>query len=324
MRILLLSLYYPPLNTIAAQRIGAFEKYLRSEGFEVDVITRYYDIHQQKGESMFLGFEQPVDFNEGYIRQENVVYSNFKGDNEKLLFSQKLPPIIRGFYNYSHIDVFHYGWLEYMMNAYEKEFSKNKYDFIISSYGPPVMLLAAKMLSERSKTPYLIDFRDSYIDERDKGLHLFFKKQIQKKILTNASGMIFSTEGMKDYFFKKWNTTFKEKSYCVVYNGVDSEVNADEKMVDKDIVEKFMSIKKGNMLVLLHTGTVYNGQNIQFFLNGIKQFNNISEKKIVLVFLGLAKNNSFVSIDLPNVIYLPKVNLPSALRLQELADALVL
>ena len=324
MRILLLSLYYPPLNTIAASRMAAFEKHLRSEGHVVDVITRYYDIYQQKGESMFLGSEEPTDFDEEYMKRDNVIYSNFKKDNSKLTFSNKLPPVIRGIYNYWNVDVFHYGWLSYMMNAYNKEFSKNIYDFIISSYGPPIMLLAAKMVSEKSKTPYIIDFRDSYIDERDKGLHLFFKKQIQKKMLAKASALLFSTEGMKDYFFTKCSTSLKEKSNCVIYNGVESEVDGDEKLIDKDIVETFKRIKKENALVLLHTGTLYEGQNIQFFTDGIKQFNSVHEKKIVLVFLGLAKNNGFVHVDIPNLIYLPKVNLSSALRLQQIADALVL
>lgn len=324
MRILLLSLYYPPLNTIAASRIGSFEKYLHSEGHTVDVITRYYDINQQKGESMFLGCEEPADFNEEYIRQENVVYSNFKRDNKKLLFSQKLPPIIRGLYNYFHIDVFHYGWLEYMMNAYEKEFSKNKYDFIISSYGPPVMLLAAKILSEKSKNPYIIDFRDSYIDERDKGVHLFFKERIQKKMLNNASAILFSTEGMKDYFFNKCNTDLKNKPSCVVYNGIDSEVDPNEKSIDNDLIETFRKIKEKNTLVLLHTGTLYQGQNINFFINGIARFNSTHNKKIAFVFLGLAKNNTLIPTGSSGLIYLPKVNRPSAIKLQQLADALVL
>jgi hypothetical protein len=324
MRILLLSLYYPPLNTIAASRIEAFEKYLSLEGHTVDVITRYYDVQQQKGESMLLGNEEPVDFKEEYIRKNNIIYSNFRSENSKLTFSKKLPPIIRGIYNYYNIDVFHYGWLSYLLNSYEKEFSKNKYDFIISSYGPPIMLLAAKIISKKSNTPYIIDFRDSYIDERDKGFHLFFKNLIQKKILAKASAILFSTEGMRDFFFSRANSNLKYKYNCVVYNGIDPDVDSEEKNVNIDVVEAFKKIKEQNELVLLHTGTLYQGQNIDFFINAVKKFNDSYGKKIALVFLGLAENNAFFRLNMKGVIYLPKVSRPSAIRLQKLADALIL
>jgi glycosyltransferase involved in cell wall biosynthesis len=324
MRILLLSLYYPPLNTIAAYRVEAFEKYLRSEGHVVDVITRYYDIDQRKGVSMFLGSEDPADFNEEYIKCENIIFSNFKRNNSKLITSKKLPPIIRGMYNYNNIDVFHYGWLSYMMNAYEKEFSKNKYDFIVSSYGPPVMFLAAKMISEKSKTPYIIDFRDSYIDERDKGLHLFFKKRIQKTIVGNSAGIVFSTEGMRDYFFSKAGRNLIGKPNRIVYNGIETDADFDEKVIDNDIVEAFNKLKTQNDLVLLHTGTLYQGQNIKFFTDSVRQFNRTHQRKIVFIFLGLAENDACEKLEMQDFVYLPKVNRSSAIKLQQLADALVL
>ncbi|MGZ6416805.1 MAG: hypothetical protein ACXVDW_21675, partial [Bacteroidia bacterium] len=255
---------------------------------------------------------------------DNVIYTNFKKNNSKLIFSKKLPPVIRGIYNYSNIDVFHYGWLSYMMDAYEKELAGNNYDFIISSYGPPVMLLAAQMLSQKYKIPYIIDFRDIYIDEKDKGLHLFFKKRIQKKIIGSASAVLFSTEGMRDYFFTKCGDSLKGKKNCIVYNGIDTEMNVSGKLLNNDIIEKFKKIKQDNTLVLLHTGTLYKGQNINFFINGINRFNEIQEKKIALVFLGLSENNAFVPLNTPGLICLPKVNLVSAMELQLLADALVL
>jgi hypothetical protein len=323
MRVLLLSLYYPPLNIIASSRCNAIVKYLKSEGADVDVITRYYDKDQQKGESMFLAGEEPTGFNQDYLRIENVLYTNFKKENNKIRLSKKLPPVIRGLYNYSNIDVFHYGWLDYMLNAYKKEFSKNKYDFIISSYGPPIMLLAARKLSEITGIPFIIDFRDSYIDEKDKGFHLFIKKKIQQKILLASSGIVFSTEGMKDFFNKKAGESLRKKSVCIVYNGIESERNLDEQLLERNIIEEFNAIKKNNDLVLLHTGTLYKGQNIEFFNDGLVKFNSTHNKKAALVFLGLAKNN-FTLTKTPGLFYLPKVNHVTALYLQQKADALVL
>ncbi|HET6224893.1 MAG TPA: hypothetical protein VFF27_01350, partial [Bacteroidia bacterium] len=129
MRILLLTLYYPPLNTIAALRIKAFEKYFKAEGHQVDIITRYYDEQQQQGKSMFLGSESPENFNVPYIKQDHVIYTNFKARNEKKDFSEKLPPFIKGIYNYLNVDIYHYSWLSYVLLAFDKELKPNKYDF---------------------------------------------------------------------------------------------------------------------------------------------------------------------------------------------------
>src|SRR4051812_10165612 len=101
MRLLLLTLYYPPLNTIAGMRLKAFEKYLSEAGNSVDVITRYYDEEQQKGQSMFLGCEPSKNFSQSYIKIDNILYTNFDKRNSKLSFSEKLPPIIKGIYNYT-------------------------------------------------------------------------------------------------------------------------------------------------------------------------------------------------------------------------------
>ncbi len=103
MRLLLLTLYYPPLHTIAALRLKAFEKQLSQEGHVVDVITRFYDQQQQKGQSMFLGSEPAENFTESYIRKGNTVYTNFTETNEQKTFSEKLPPLVRGLYNHLNV-----------------------------------------------------------------------------------------------------------------------------------------------------------------------------------------------------------------------------
>lgn len=322
MRVLLLSMYYPPLNTIAALRIGAFEKYLVKGGVNVDVITRYYDAEQQTGKSMFLGKQAAKDFIIGYLRNSNTIYTNFDEMNSKLLFSNKLPPIIKGLYNYFNVDVFHYGWIKYAEQAFSKEFSKNKYDFIISSYGPPISMLLAKRLSENYNIPFLIDFRDSYIDEKDVSYHLIMKRIILNSMLKNASGLIFSTDGMKEFFMSKVYRSVNNIPTCVIYNGVDEECKGE---VDRgEVYEKFQKIKKSHDLLLLHTGTIYEGQNISFFIKSVCKYNEDNRQNVAIVFLGLAENNIKKIMENQCIYFLPKVNHSTALFFQKKASALLL
>lgn len=322
MRVLLLSMYYPPLNTIAAQRISSFEKYLTREGVAVDVVTRYYDPEQQKGQSMFLGKEAAQNFKEDYIKIENVIYTNFDELNSKLSFSNKLPPVVKGLYNYSNVDVFHYGWIKYAEKAFENELSKNKYDFIISSYGPPVSMLLANRLSVKYSIPFLIDFRDSYIDEKDASYHLAIKKIIANKMLKKASGIVFSTDGMKNYFSLKAPKHLSGIPSCVVYNGVEEDANYSINI--DDVSKEFNRIKNTHSMLLLHTGTLYEGQNISFFISAVNQYNLDSKQNVAIVFLGLAENKI---TELPKnscIYFLPKVDHAMALFFQKEASALLL
>ncbi len=322
MRILLLSLYYPPLNTIAATRIAAFEKYLKMQGIELDVITRYYDLEQQKGQSMFLGKEKAKNFNENYRRIDNVIYSNYDETNSKLSFSNFLPPIIKGLYNYWQVDVFHYGWIRYAEMAFEKECSKNKYDFIISSYGPPISMLLANRISKKHSIPFLIDFRDSYINEKDKTYHLKMKQFSLNRMLSNCSGLIFSTEGMQNYFAGKVSKKINEIPFCVVYNGVDEVTNG---WIEKgEIAKSFYQIKQKHTLLLLHTGTLYEGQNSKFFIEAVERYNEANKKNVAIVFLGLAENKANEIPRLPFIYFLPKVGHSAAMYFQKEADALLL
>jgi glycosyltransferase involved in cell wall biosynthesis len=324
MRIVLLTLYYPPSNTIAALRLKAFEKHLLALGHEVDVLTRYYDKTQQEGQSMLLASEPPKNFNLPYVREENVIYTNFDFINPKKAFSEKLPPGISGIYNYLNIDVFHYGWMEYALEAFKKELSGNRYDFIISSYGPPIAMRLAVTLSETYNIPYLIDFRDSYIDERDKGFHLLIKKWIVNRYLKNVSGYIFATEGMKDFFCNFLSLRNREVPCCVVYNGIEEEANEPVYHPKDELMEKFEQIKKNSSLLLLYTGTLYEKQNIQFFIKGVEEFNTKHKLKCAIVFVGLADMKASF-IQRKDFIYLlPKISHEKSLYLQKQASALLL
>ncbi len=322
MRILLLSLYYPPLNTIAALRIKAFEKYLTEFGFTVDVITRYYDSEQQKGQSMFLGNQSAKDFKEDYFKINNVIYTNFDENNEKLDFSNKLPAIVKGLYNYLNIDVFHYGWIKYALNAFDNELSHNKYDFVIASYGPPVSMLLANKLFKKYKIPFLIDFRDSYINEKDVSFHLTMKQKVLNAMLKRSSGLIFSTEGMKDYFLLKTSQNLQRIPSCIVYNGVE-ELSQNGDIEEKKITE-FWKIHSKHDLILLHAGTLYPGQNVSFFINSTSKFNTENNKNVGIIFLGLSENRMNEIEPLPFIHFLPKSNYSTSLFLQKEADALIL
>lgn len=321
MRILFLTMYFEPLNTIAAYRAVGFVKSWRNAGILCDVITRYYDEEQLKGEHMLLGSQEPRNFNDDFIRKENVFYTRYKSENRLKSVSMKIPRGIRGIYNIRKVDVFHYSWHEYAMKVFEKNLASNKYDCIIASYGPPTVLLTAAKISEKYKIPWIADFRDIFIDENDKGLIRLLKKRTQEKLLQNAMMIVFASEGMRSYFNQSASKKLREKKSLVIYNGVtfqDSSAYAPE---DGETVRTFQVIKETYKIVLLHTGTVYPGQNIQFFIDAVNKCNE-KAKRVALVFLGINSDHKLTKSD--NFFFLPKTLNKTSIYLQQHASALIL
>ncbi|HET6244686.1 MAG: glycosyltransferase [Bacteroidetes bacterium] len=324
MRVLLLTLYYPPLNNIASLRLQAFEEFLVKEGIQVDVITRHYNQEQLNNTSLLIANESAESFKQSYLKKDNIIYTNFDKVSFPLKISQILPPFIKGIFNYLMKDVYHYGWLKYVNEAFEKELKSNKYDFIIASYGPPISLVAAKKMSEKYNIPWIADFRDIFIDERDKSYHLFCKKIVQNQLLKNASGFLFSSKGMEDYFFKHARPPLKEKPFSLVYNGVNSTHVAMIASKDNAIVKQFQALKQSYNKVLLHTGSLYIGQDVDFFIKALNKFNEDNKEQIALVFIGLADKSYVKTHDNEKIFILDKVQHSTSLYLQKLADALVL
>jgi hypothetical protein len=321
MRILFLTLYYPPLNTIAVHRVKAFVDVFQNQGVTCDVITRYYDEEQQKGTDMHIGSHGSQGINVPYYKENNIIYTNFNPSNKALRRSKKIPVGLRGLYNYYKIDVFHYGWLPYVFEAYEKELKNNTYDFIIPSYGPPITLLAAKKLSEKFNIPVIADFRDIYIDERDRSGQLFLKKKVQHFLLKNTVGLNFATQGMKDYFLHHSN--LKNIPSKVIYNGTSLSNEVGYNMMDDQVVRAFFEHKKEYDVLLLYPGTLYSGQNISFFIDVLKKINAEQTLKVGLLFLGWAENNFKIDLNYDFISFLPRVTFQTSMYLQKNASALV-
>jgi hypothetical protein len=321
MRILFLTLYYPPLNTIAVHRVKAFVDVFQQQGVTCDVITRYYDEEQQKGTDMHIGSHVSHGIHVPYYKEGNVIYTNFNPSNKALKVSKKIPAGLRGLYNYYKIDVYHYGWLQYVFEAFEKELKNNTYDFIIPSFGPPITLLAAKKLSEKFSIPVIADFRDIYIDERDRSGQLFLKKKVQHFLLKNTVGLNFATEGMKDYFLH--HTKLKSIPSAVTYNGTSFTDSGTYNPKDEEVVNAFFELKKKQDVLLLYPGTLYTEQNITFFLDVLKKVNKEGTLKVGLLFLGWAENNLKADLNFDFISYLPRVAFQTSIYLQKNASALI-
>lgn len=313
MRVLVISFYYPPLQTIAAERLGSMVRYLRKKGHEVYVLTRFYDTQQQRGDNMLVGFDESEELKTNYVNIDNTLYVRYRKKNKYKTISGLLPPGIKGRYQLSKTDVHHYGWFEDGLKAVNDVWKDITFDRIYSSYGPPAALMLGDTLRKQMNIPHIIEFRDAYIDERDAGWIRKGKSVNQQRLLRGASGLVFSSDGMKDYFQKHFS--FRNPT-SVVYNGIETN-NAGYDTADQLIVDECLALKQKYKIVLLHTGTLYKGQDIGFFLS------SASPEDAVVVFLGLSKNEEINFQGNVTTVFLPKVSKSTSLYLQKNVSALL-
>lgn len=320
MKILIVSLFYEPLNNIAATRLETFTKYLSEFGHEVDVISRHYCQDDLNASNLSVAMNAGDDISDLYYKKNNIIYTRYSVNNRKKNVSDKIPLGLRGLYNLYQMDIYHYNYVENGLLAYEKEFGNNKHDIILASNPPPSALLLARQLNAKYGIPWVADFRDSYIASEDRSIIKKLKSLTLNRILKSASGILYVSEGMKSQNYKVFSKKNRATDSTIIYNGFEEK----QAVIENEAIERFLKIKKEHSKTLVYTGSIYPERNLDFFLEGLR---HINDESIVLVVIGV-QNEFKEKIQLEfknvNVIFFDKVSYSTAINIQKLADFLLL
>ena len=204
MRILIISYFFPPYNTIGAVRVGKLAKYWHERGHEVRVISAENQLEPQ---TLNLG-----------IPEEQVTYSkwanlNFwvrllskeKGDalssattDERQGLLSKLAALYRAMVNFPDGKI---GWYPYALGAGNKLLESWKPDFIYASAHPLTALLIAERLASRHRIPWFAELRDLWTQN-----HYYtygfprrnLETWLERRTLTQTSGLITVSEPLAD------------------------------------------------------------------------------------------------------------------------------
>lgn len=323
--IVIFSLYNPLLNNIASQRIEGFRNFLVKDGFNVQVISRYYSKELRNGAIANVTCIPNSEFSNTHeFLSLNYHLLDFDQSDTLERRIKKLPFPLGGIYAYYKIDPYHSTWADNALEKFSSIYSKTKIDHIILSYGPPIVLKLARMIHKQfPEVKILVDFRDLYINESDGVFHLLMKKIVIHQISKSVDAWLFISVGMKGYFELKTGV-IKEKS-VIVHNGISEgffkAVTPDT--CDDSVVIQFNKIKNRYKFVFLHSGSIYSGQDIGYFLQGFKECNSKNNNYVALVFLGLADHDSSF-LKQSYVFTLGRVSHKTSAYLMKKADGLIL
>jgi glycosyltransferase involved in cell wall biosynthesis len=297
--VLIISTYYPPINSIASNRIYSFAKYIDKSKYNVTVLT--LDTNEQdndeicgvsvlrvKNNTLFKPFQFNKRTNK-FIHYIKVLYN-------KLLYFFK--PDIYG------------NWIKNGYEKLKKDIKNNKYDIMISSYAPvDAHLLALKLKSLNPSLKWIADFRDEmslnpFLSDKVRKRY----KKIETKILKNADAVITVSKPLLDEFrnlSENKNLKFKE-----IRNGYDFELEDNN--------------YKNDIFTITYTGNFYAQRNPNNFLIALEKFIEKNNVKVNVKFVGV-KTHFNIPDGLKKYINIyPQVSHEESIEFMKKSDVLLL
>jgi glycosyltransferase involved in cell wall biosynthesis len=261
MRILIISFFFPPDNTIGALRVGKTAKFLRKFGHEVKVITA-----QDQGPKPMLDLEIPA---------EDVIYTDWDRTDELLNSKHGKATKLYRRMKLARTHGLHFmlpcgmvGWYSYALDAAHNLSLTWKPDVIFASLQPPTSLFIAHKLSQTYSIPWVAEFRDLWahnhvaINTLPKW-QMVITEQLEKYFLSSASGIVTVSEPLAEVLRQDFS-----QPISVVLNGFDPE----------DYLPECVPPLYDGMIHIVYTGSLYSNYDLPTLFNAVSRLGPLAEK----------------------------------------------
>jgi hypothetical protein len=293
--LVIFTIYFPPVISIASYRLEAYVKYFDKDIFDITVICPITDLDDKYQD----------------ISSVNVLRLSNKKHFLKIKFSKndtfllhKFKALYNRIFNLFVHDEYK-SWKIVALKAFKRINAIQNVDFVISSF-PTVAphLVALQLKKEGFNFKWIADMRD---EMSLNPINNYFKKKyfrkVEKKLFSEASFITTTTPGFVNNFKKLSD----DKIYIEeIRNGFDFEITDD--------------YNYNNIFTISHTGTFYSNIKPYSFLNAISEL--LSENKLPpmkIVFIG-AGNTVVIPSDLDGiVISTPKI--PHEMAIQRIKES---
>ena len=296
--ILIISIYYPPIQSIASNRIHSFAKYLDKEKYNVYVHT--------------LTAQKPRKEDDVVVHcATNKVFFKpllFTKRTNKLFHYAKV--IYNKFVNYFFEDEYR-GWIRDSLETLPAFIKQNNIDIILSTYAPAAPhTVALELKKQFPNLKWIADMRD----EMSQGLGLAPKlkekyRNLENEIFEYANAVTSVSKPLVDEFASmctKNDVLFRE-----IRNGYDFELQENNNC--------------NIAFTITYTGNFYGERNPTNFLQAL---NNIvkkdSNKKIAVQLVGVKTHFEVPKLLTDKVSVIPSVAHSKAIEIMRESDALLL
>jgi glycosyltransferase involved in cell wall biosynthesis len=267
MRILLISYYFPPFNTVGAVRPGKFAKYLFQHGHDVEVLCAADPLfpeglrleipkhltHPVRGWSV----NAPIHWLLGGRRR--ISESGFHAVGVDRPWVRALGRLYKTFFHWPDAEM---GWVR---PAYARglELMRNRHFDVIYVSAPPFSALrVGAKLSARSGVPWVVDFRDlwtlNHASNHPKW-RLAVERWWEERLLKSASALSTVSPPLSNKLAKYGLPVW------VIRNGYDPD--------DLSCIEHANIKSDRNELLIVYTGSIYaDYHDVETFCKGLALF----------------------------------------------------
>lgn len=260
MRILIISLFFPPLNSIASLRPYSWAKYWSLAGHDVTVLTTKKQIDTLSDLTFPPGDYRIIEVPPPFIMQrlKASFYQSQKAEIQPSIkgwIKQKMTSLFRylrnkkGVFNACRMPDFMDLWISPALKAVSQE---KPWDLVVSSSGPYGMHFIARAIKKKGKAKkWIADFRDPWADNHIyKGLFPFnlFEGLIEKRILATADKLTTVSEVLGNGLALRHG---RERVH-VIRNGLDRE--------NLTCLPKHPIFAENGKYRIVHTGSIYPGK----------------------------------------------------------------
>ena len=330
MKILIVTHFYPPVNSIASLRPYAWAKYWSRMGHEVCILTTRKETFDQP-----LNLE--INHKDDEIRIETVKYwpfSNYElvqhhqeieSKNKTSYFRKLIDQTKRirkniGTGNLINIRML---WILPAIKAALSIYRNWNYDVVVSTCGPPASHIIASLIKDKLPVVWAADYRDLWFGDpvvESKGVFAAIENQIEKYFVSRSDLITTVSEPLQQDLAAR----FGHKT-IVIENGFDPEERPVKIDYFKQENETFKKIR------LIYTGTLYLGKRDPSILfeavNQLVKGKILDQSKLEILFYGwnLANLPDLISAyKLHGIVKIgPFVNREEVLQIQQNADALI-
>ena len=287
-KILMVTYDFPPIGGGGIQRNVKFLKYLSRLGWETSVLTvkerdfyvyDYTMLEEIKNTKVFKAFSaDPVSLSSAIkkrLSKTNDEKTVKNGINESAWYVD----IYRVVRDWAMLPDGYGGWIPFAYRKGKQIIKDNKPDVLYATFPYPSNAFVTYYLSKKFKIPFVIDFRDPWLDDMyvkfPSFLHKNFHKHFEKKITNAAVKVIVYGEPLKHTLLAKYPKL--NGKIEVITNGFDPED-----------FSNLSPLSKNGKIRIVYSGAVYvdRRETYKEFLQALKLLSEEDLRKLEVIFVG--------------------------------------
>jgi hypothetical protein len=237
LKILIISWYFPPVNTIGALRVGGLARFLIARGHDLGVVAGK---NWGQPETLSLGvplervaYAKAIDVNALPERLTRILKRGVNGSPaanrhaaehlEQAAASRDRVSVLRRlsrlYVDLTNLPDNRIGWLPACYLACRRLCRDWHPDLVFASGPPFTALLAARLVSARLGLPFVGELRDRWADdpyEETRPWRVRLNQWLERRALAGATGLVTVTEPWAEFYRRKYG-----QPVATTYNGYD-------------------------------------------------------------------------------------------------------